>query len=113
MAPPTWSKPTLERPYQSESWRSHLTPWSPYPLNQESIQLPQHALSDDMAVAYTFMGEVQTLLFSEFPKLNAVQKYEAAQEQDGRILAWYNSLPAEHRWDQPPFLIVPATVDLA
>jgi hypothetical protein len=113
MALPTWSKPTLERPYESDFWKSYLTPWSPYPLNQEPIKLPQHTLCDDLSVAYSFMGDVQSLLFGQFPKLNALQKYEAAQELDSRNQMWYDSLPAAHRIDQPSFIIVPATVDLA
>lgn len=59
------------------------------------------------------MGDVQSLIFGEFPKLNALQKFEAAQELDRRNKAWYDSLPAAHRFDQPEFIVVPGTVDLA
>lgn len=113
MGPPTWSKPTLKRPYQSDEWKTHCTPWSPYPLNQDPIDLPQHTLYDDLCLAYNFMGDVQSLIFGEFPKLNALQKFEAAQELDRRNQAWYDSLPAAHRFDQPDFIVVPGTVDAA
>jgi hypothetical protein len=113
MGPPTWSKPRLRRPYRSDEWKAHLTPWSPYPLNQEPINLPQHTLCDALALAYNFMGDVQSLLFVEFPKLNVVQKFEAAQELDRQNGVWYDSLPTAHRFDQPDFIIVPGTVDLA
>lgn len=109
---PTWSKPTLERPYGSDRWKTHLTPWSPYPLNQQSIQLPQYTLYDDLCEVYLFMGDVQSLLFVDFPLLDALQKLDAADRMDQRMQDWYDSLPEEHCFDQPSFIIVPGTVDM-
>ena len=108
----TWGKPSAERPYADEQYSSLVTEWSSYPLNREPISLRQHALYESLLDVYGFMEESIRLLQIAFPKLTPVEKIDAVQAVDDRIVDWYALLPAEHRFDQDSFIVTPATVDL-
>ncbi|KIV89089.1 hypothetical protein PV10_08695 [Exophiala mesophila] len=108
----TWGKPSVERPYADEKYSSLVTEWSSYPLNREPIPLRQHALYESLLDVYGFMEETIRLLQITFPTLTPVEKIDAVQAVDDRIVDWYALLPAEHRFDQDSFIVTPATVDL-
>ena len=113
MVPPTGAKPTLDRPYQSESWGNHTTAWSSYPLDREPIQLPLQFLYDQMCQLYVFTSDLQYMLFAEYLTMDAGQKFEAAQAMEEKLQKWYKALPSQFQEDDPDFIVAPATVDLA
>ncbi|EXJ77649.1 hypothetical protein A1O3_09877 [Capronia epimyces CBS 606.96] len=110
---PSLPKPTLEAPYTSEKWNSHLTPWTGYPLHGERIQLPLHKLYHYMCELYLFASDIQTLLFADFPSMGVVERFEASQRIEAQMQQWYSSLPSQFRVGQPDLVVVPQTVDLA
>ncbi|KIW32178.1 hypothetical protein, variant [Cladophialophora immunda] len=110
---PTSPKPSLEAPYASKVWLDRLTPWSPYPMAGDPVELPLQALYHYMCELYIFASDVQSLVFADFAKMNAVQKLHAARDLDRKMMEWYRSVPQRFQVDHPTFVLVPTTVDLA
>lgn len=113
LIPPTSPQPSLEAPYASEIWRNHQTPWSPYPLLRDPVPLPLQALYHHMCELYLLASDVQSLVFKDFATMNTLEKMEAAQRLDNQMMKWYRSLPARFQIDDPDFISVPTTFDLA
>ncbi|EXJ68033.1 uncharacterized protein A1O5_08648 [Cladophialophora psammophila CBS 110553] len=110
---PTSPKPSLEAPYASKVWLNHLTPWSPYPMAGDPVQLPLQALYHYMCELYVFAGDIQSLVFADFSTMSTMEKLNAAREMDRKMLEWYSSIPQQFQVDDPNFVLVPTTVDLA
>ncbi|OAL21184.1 hypothetical protein AYO22_08147 [Fonsecaea multimorphosa] len=110
---PMTPKPSLEAPYASEVWRSHLTSWSPYPKAGDALQLPLQALYHYLCELYIFASDVQSLVFADFAAMNAVEKLHAARDMDRKILEWYKSIPREFQAEDQNFILAPTTIDLS
>ncbi|OAG41676.1 hypothetical protein AYO21_04140 [Fonsecaea monophora] len=113
LVPPLSPKPSLEAPYASESWRNRLTSWSPYPMAGDPVRLPLQALYHYMCELYIFASDVQSLIFADYAKMDAVERLQAARDMDKKMLEWYGSIPQQFQVDDPDFVLVPTTIDLA
>jgi hypothetical protein len=110
--PPANPKPSIDGPYADETWSSHLTQWTPYPLRRDPIQLPLHSLYNHVCELYLLAADAQALVFADFTTMSPTQKLDAARKMDARFLRWNESLAPRFQFEDPNFLIVPMTLDL-
>ncbi|OCT51512.1 hypothetical protein CLCR_09138 [Cladophialophora carrionii] len=113
LIPPSNPKPSVDAPYAVESWQHRLTDWTPYPLQRETVQLPLHALYHHVCELYLIVPDAQALAFAGYATMNAGEKLDAARTIDARFMEWYGALPPRFQFEQPGFVVVPTTIDLA
>jgi hypothetical protein len=62
---------------------------------------------------FLIVPDAQALAYAGFSTMNAAEKLDAARQIDARFMEWYQSLAPRFQFDDPAFLVVPATIDLA
>jgi hypothetical protein len=82
-------------------------------LQRETIQLPLHTLYHYVCELFLIVPDAQALAFAGFSTMNAAEKLDAARQIDARLMGWYLSLAPRFQFDDPAFLVVPATIDMA